>query len=80
MDVSTQIRAWKDPKFRSTLDAHLLAPHPAGERLVETNEAELAGLFAGGLQDDEIEITPSEGHVCSISGECSNGPVDCWPV
>jgi mersacidin/lichenicidin family type 2 lantibiotic len=71
MDIETQIRAWKDPKFRATLNAEELSPNPAGLRLLEIDEEELRGLWGA------MAPVSSEGYVCSVSGEC-NGGKSCW--
>lgn len=78
MDNKTQIRAWKDPQFRATLDADQLAPNPAGERLVEINEDELTGLYGAAAQQQPDVAIPSEGFICSISGECNGTGESCW--
>jgi mersacidin/lichenicidin family type 2 lantibiotic len=77
MDIHTQIRAWKDPKFRSRLSSEELAPNPAGNRLVELDENELRGVW--GSQEPVITIS-SEGYVCSVSGECNGTGQSCWSV
>ena len=69
MDINDQIRAWKDPKFRATLNGEELQANPAGERLVELDEAEIRGVWGG---------APSSGYVCSASGECNDGGGSCW--
>lgn len=79
MDIKTQIRAWKDPKFRSTLNSEALAPNPAGNRLVELDEDELRGIWGSATQVLEPGY-PSEGYVCSVSGECGGGGQSCWSV
>jgi mersacidin/lichenicidin family type 2 lantibiotic len=71
MDFETQIRAWKDPKFRSTLKAEDLLPNPAGTRLVELDEEEIRGTWGGQYGD-------SSGYVCSTSGECNSHGISCW--
>ena len=71
MDIETQIRAWKDAKFRSTVDSAELLPNPAGLRLVEIDEEELRGLWGA------MAPISSQGYVCSASGEC-NGGTSCW--
>jgi mersacidin/lichenicidin family type 2 lantibiotic len=73
MDIETQIRAWKDAKFRSTLSSEELQPHPAGVRLVELDEDALRGLW-GGAQMPVF----SEGYICSMSGECNGTGQSCW--
>lgn len=76
LDAKTQIRAWKDPKFRASLTAATdWKAHPAGERLVEVDEAELAGVWGG-----DSPILPSEGWVCSLSGECRAYRESCWAI
>jgi len=71
MDIETQIRAWKDTKFRSTVSSAELLPNPAGVRLVEIDEEELRGIWgATGVR--------SEGYICSASGECSASGGSCW--
>ena len=70
MDIETQIRAWKDPKFRSTLSSEELLPHPAGVRLVEIDEEEIRGVWGAGIR--------SAGYICSASGECSASGQSCW--
>ncbi|MDB4950792.1 MAG: hypothetical protein JWM27_3441 [Gemmatimonadetes bacterium] len=67
------IRAWKNPEFRSTLNAAEVAPNPAGERLVEIGDAELREVWGGVYQGPVV----SEGYVCTVSGESSGG-VSCW--
>ena len=73
MDIETQIRAWKDPKFRSALSSEELLPNPAGTRLVELDEEELRGAWGA-----QAEEQPSEGYLCSISGECNESGESCW--
>lgn len=72
MDMETQIRAWKDARFRSTLSSEQLLPNPAGSRLVEIDEAELVRTWGA------VGEIRSEGYVCSMSGECSAGGGSCW--
>lgn len=72
MDIETQIRAWKDPKFRSTLKADDLLPNPAGTRLIELDEEELRSTWGA-------SEAASGGYVCSVSAEC-NGGRSCWSV
>ncbi len=72
MDIETQIRAWKDAKFRTTLNSEALLPNPAGVRLVELDEEEIRGIWGAAAAP-----TRSEGYVCSVSGEC-NGGTSCW--
>jgi mersacidin/lichenicidin family type 2 lantibiotic len=74
MNNETLIRAWKDARFRSTLDAAELPQNPAGERLVEIDDAELRAIWGGQYQHD---IPQSEGYVCTTSGETSGG-MSCW--
>jgi mersacidin/lichenicidin family type 2 lantibiotic len=74
MNNETLIRAWKDARFRSTLDAAELPENPAGERLVEVDDTELRAIWGG--QDSEIKIPVSEGYVCTTSGEKSG--MSCW--
>lgn len=74
MDVNTQIRAWKDPKFRSSLSSEKLTANPAGSRLVELDEEELRGIWGAAA----LAPVSSEGYVCSISGECGGGGQSCW--
>lgn len=75
MDIETQIRAWKDAKFRSTLNSEELLPNPAGTRLVELDEEELRGLWGA---EACPEPGDSEGYVCSVSGECNCSGESCW--
>lgn len=80
MSNETTIRAWKDAKFRSSLNAKELAPNPAGDRLVEIDDAELRavwGAVAEGQQPVEAAV-PSQGYVCSVSGECNGTGQSCW--
>jgi mersacidin/lichenicidin family type 2 lantibiotic len=72
MDFETQIRAWKDPKFRSTLKAEDLLPNPAGTRLVELDEEEIRGTWGGQRSPN------SSGYICSTSGECNGTGQSCW--
>ena len=65
MDIETQIRAWKDAKFRSTLNSEELLPNPAGSRLVEINEDEIRAVWGA------MAPNTSEGYVCSVSGACN---------
>lgn len=74
MDVETQIRAWKDPKFRASLGATDVVPNPAGERLVELDEEELRGVWGAQV----APMITSEGYVCSVSGECNGSGQSCW--
>ena len=73
MDIETQIRAWKDAKFRSTVSTAELLPNPAGARLVEMDEEELRGLWGA-----QIQVPRSAGYVCSASGECNGTGQSCW--
>jgi mersacidin/lichenicidin family type 2 lantibiotic len=73
MSIETLIRAWKDPKFRSTLNSEDLPPNPAGDRLVEIDDEELRAMWGG-----QTEVEPSEGWICSHSGECSSCGNSCW--
>lgn len=72
MNIETQIRAWKDPKFRRNLDTEVAA-NPAGARLVEMNDSELQGVWGAAA-------APSEGYVCSWSGECNGTGESCWSL
>ncbi|MDB4950791.1 MAG: hypothetical protein JWM27_3440 [Gemmatimonadetes bacterium] len=66
------IRAWKNPEFRSTLTSEV-APNPAGERLVEIDDAELRAVW-GGVVSGPVVV--SEGYVCTVSGERTG--TSCW--
>ena len=79
MDVETQIRAWKDAKFRSTVSSEELLPNPAGLRLAEVDEGELRALWGAAAATGDVAQMPSQGYVCSVSGEC-NGGTSCWSV
>jgi mersacidin/lichenicidin family type 2 lantibiotic len=72
MSNETLIRAWKDAQFRSTLADAEIAANPAGERLVEIDDAELRAVWGG---VDQIRA-PSEGYVCGVSGEVTG--TSCW--
>jgi mersacidin/lichenicidin family type 2 lantibiotic len=71
MDIETQIRAWKDARFRSSVNSEELLPNPAGTRLVELDEEEVRAIWGAAAP------TGSEGYICSLSGEC-NGGTSCW--
>ena len=77
MDLETQIRAWKDPKFRQTLDAEHLPQNPAGIRLVELGDDEMRSIW-GADGPGDIKYTGSEGYICSVSGECTPTGNPCW--
>jgi mersacidin/lichenicidin family type 2 lantibiotic len=56
-DMSTEkiIRAWKDPKYRETLNPEeraMVPEHPAG--LVELSDAELGDVSGGGLKLGDV--------------------------
>jgi len=69
MNIEMQIRAWKDPDFRGTLDKSEVLAHPSGDRLVELDTESMASIFGG---------HPSEGFVCTVSGECNGSRSSCW--
>ncbi len=70
MSNETLIRAWKDPKFRSTLQNDV--KRPAGERLVDIGDEELRSVWGAA----QIPAAPSEGYVCGVSGEVTGE--SCW--
>jgi mersacidin/lichenicidin family type 2 lantibiotic len=64
MRISTIIRAWKDPEYRTTLAGDLPA-HPAG--LVELSDEDLMVVSGG------ANTVTSSGLFCSFSAECMPG-------
>ena len=74
MSNETLIRAWKDAQFRSTLADAEMPANPAGERLVEIDDAELRAVWGG--VEFENQVPGSEGYVCGVSGEVTGK--SCW--
>jgi mersacidin/lichenicidin family type 2 lantibiotic len=63
------IKAWKDPRYRSSLSAGeqaLVPEHPAGA--VELSDEDL-GVVAGGMPPrNETWVTVTNGHMCCCTG------------
>lgn len=68
-------RAWADPDYRKSLSSRQLSamPAPSGGYQLDT------GLLSGSLRGNSEPRTGSEGHLCTVSAECSTSGTSCWP-
>jgi mersacidin/lichenicidin family type 2 lantibiotic len=69
-----QITAWKDPTFRASLDAGLVAfvAHPSGPTWSSLGEAEVRQAIGATPGNDAGEQAESGGYICTYTTET------CW--
>ena len=94
LDFEGVARSWSEPSYPSSLseEERSLLPPPPG--VYELDDELLANAVGGARgfsprrqlkhlsrrgNEKEPPRTGSEGHVCTVSGECSPGGGSCWP-